>query len=126
MMGMDNERMRAQLEEKERVFLSVVLVGGKKMTIDPETNAYVEVKTIKHRVICSGEEGLNCYFDREVNTAVRVAGSNGYGSPYPPPSSSLGYSNGLPVSAKTPAGGQGSFVEPDLVPEPDVVVLKHF
>ncbi len=118
--------LRAKLEEKERVFLSVVLVGGKKMTIDPETNAYVEVKTIKHRVICSGDEGLNCYFDRQVNTAVRVAGANGYGSPYPPSSPSFSHSNSLSAPPKTSSVGQGSFVDSDLVPEPDVVAPKHF
>ncbi len=114
------ETLRSRLEEKERVFLPVVLVSGKKMTIDPETNAYVEVKKIKHRVTCGGDEGLNCYFDRPVEEAIRVAGSNSYGSPYPP-ASSLGYGNGFSPAAKVQSGGTGSFVEPGLVPGPDAL-----
>ncbi len=112
--------LRARLEAKERVFLAVVLVGGKKMTIDPETNAYVEVKKIKHRVTCGGDEGLNCYFDRPVEEAIRVAGSNSYGSPYPP-ASSLGYGNSFSPQPTAQSGGTGSFVEPDLVPGPDAL-----
>jgi hypothetical protein len=118
-LDIENEQMRFKLEEKERVFLPVVLVGCKKMTIYPDTSAYVELKKIKRRVTCVGDEGLKCYFDREVNGAIRVYGSNDY-------SSSLRNSNSFLSPPQIPPSGGRISIDADLVPKDEITGSENF
>ena len=115
------DELRKRLYEVERVFLMVVETSDRKLTMDPDTTAIVDMKKIqkKYKVICVND-GLTCYYDRPINSAIRVAGSvinNAVVSGVIP-----GRVNGVsfPFSSPTvnpePEGkaGPGSFIDPSM------------
>jgi hypothetical protein len=112
MIMMENDRMSQIIEEKVRVFLPVVVVSGKKLTVDPESDAVVELKDIKgRRVVC--EKEIHCYYDKNINTGVQLLSER---QPY---MGGTSINLGAP-SAPAPAG-RGNFIHPELVPEPERV-----
>jgi hypothetical protein len=124
----ENTLLKQAQELKERVFLPVVYYEGKKLSIDPETQAVVEVETIArlhNRQLTCVNDGLTCYYDRPVDSAVRIAdvysaGVLPYGQSAAPVDRDV-FINTLrdivrPASVKQSAG---SFVDVDLVPAPE-------
>lgn len=124
------EGLKRKLNDKERVFLTVVKVGDRRLTIDPDTNAVVEMGMIRKPMTCIGD--LRCYYDRPVNSGVKVAdtsegrsvlrGAGGYVSSLPS-SSSMGQAAMQFVQPQSDAARQSalsssSFVEPSMVPPP--------
>jgi Zonula occludens toxin len=108
--------LQKRLYDVERVFLMVVKTGDRKITIDPDTNAIVDVTKIKHKVICA-KDGLTCYFDRPINSAVKVAGTaiNNAMSPGVMPGSSTSFP--WPVRHSTEPeskAGPGSFIDASM------------
>jgi len=57
--------------ERERVFLTLVEVGDKRLTVDPDTQAVIDLRFLKHRISCLNN-GLTCYFDRLATAASRL------------------------------------------------------
>lgn len=132
--------LKRKLNDKERVFLTVVKTGNSRLTIDPDTQAVVALESLNRSVICL-RGGLNCYYDRPVNSGVKVAETSGRGgsiggrsvSPDSMPSgssmadSALMFVNpNVNVPVFPSAGNSGSFVEPSMVPPPDHVRLKVY
>jgi len=66
--------LQKRIYSVERVFLMVVQQGKRKITMDPDTGAIVDIGKIKHKVVCVND-GLTCYFDRPINSAVKVVGT---------------------------------------------------
>ena len=108
--------LQKRLYEVERVFLMVVKQGNRKITIDPDTQAVVEITKVKHKVICVND-GLTCYYDRPVNSAIKVAGSvvnNVIASGVMPGShNSAPWLTFAPPEKKSEAG-PGSFIDPSM------------
>jgi len=108
--------LQKRLYEVERVFLMVVKQGDRKITIDPDTQAVVEITKVKHKVTCVND-GLTCYFDRPVNSAVKVAGTaiNNAMSHYSAPGGNSVMPWPVPPSTE-PEGraGPGSFIDPSM------------
>jgi len=116
--------VQRQEPEIERVFLTIIKTGDKSLTIDPDTQAVVEVKRLGRRVVCVNE-GLTCFYDRKVTERIKVAdtsmsGSSSSGSqPYRWPAEMNGAL--MPSTLPAPVSeGPGAFLEPSLVPLPDV------
>lgn len=115
--------LRRRLNEQERVFLPVVQVGKQMLTVDPDTQAVVELRRIKHKVVCVNG-GLSCYYDRPVNSGVRLAGdslSSGSWGTHGGSSLPMGLQTNQPFMRSRPVEprpGAGSFVEPSMVPAP--------
>lgn len=116
-------KLREQINETERVFLPVIAHGDRKTTIDPDTQAVVDLGKIKHRVICVNG-GLTCYFDRPVNSGVKVAATES-STPYPGQAASYSPYQSMPYqdAISRPQTGTG-FSSPfpvDLIPEPEKI-----
>lgn len=116
-------KLQEQINNTERVFLPVVAAGDRKITIDPDTRAVVDLGKIKHRVTCVNG-GLTCYFDRPVNSGVKIAAGES-SSVYPGqatsyiPYQSMPYQDAIP----RPQTGTG-FSTPfpvDLIPSPEKI-----
>ena len=113
------ERLRNEMNNTERVFLTVVKQGKRRLVIDPDTQAIVDLRKIKHRVFC-GEDGLGCYYDRPVNSGVKPAqtptlNANPYGKPL---SRMPVYSSPPPVKAERQTGFSTPF-KPEEIPAPE-------
>jgi Zonula occludens toxin len=109
--------------EIERVFLTIIKTGDKSLTIDPDTQAVVEVRHLGRRVVCVND-GLTCFYDRKVSERIKVADTS-ISSLSVPSFRPYGTSGPLGGGLLTPAPvekvneGPGVFVEPSLVPLPD-------
>jgi len=133
--------LKKKLNDQERVFLTVVEVGDKRLTVDPDTQAVIDIRFLKHKTSCLNN-GLTCYFDRPVNSGIKVADNSGRGGSSFGPGpwadsmpSGVGLANSALMSV-SPGGifpeslpvreSPGAFVESDLVPPPDHVRLKVY
>ena len=119
------EKLRDQMNNTERVFLTVVKYGNKRLTIDPDTGAIVELRKIKQRIFC-GDDGFGCYYDRPVNSGVKPAqispsGGNpaGFSLPYRPSVVPLI----PPVKVDSPTGFSTPF-KPEEIPDPDIPIKR--
>lgn len=134
------EELKRQINDKERVFLTVVKAGGKRLTIDPDTQAVVDLMLIRHKISCLND-GLTCYYDRPINSGVKVADTTGRrgGLSTPgispdslPSNSSMANAATMFVKPRvnippmSSSGNLGSFVEPSMVPPPDHVRFKVY
>lgn len=134
------DNLRRQVNDKERVFLTVVKTENSLLTIDPDTQAVVALESLNRKVICL-RGGLRCYYDRPVNSGVKVADTSGRGGSTGGPGASpdsLPSGSSLANAALRPgnpnadipglpsAGSSGSFVEPSMVPPPERVRLKVY
>lgn len=119
------EKLRRQADDTERVFLTVVKMGDKQITIDPDTQAIVDIRRIKYRIICINE-GLTCYYDRPISGGIKIADTVVPSDIGMPSASSMGRAALESVahdgqrfrSIVTPQAGPGSFVDESLVPAP--------
>lgn len=125
----ENEMLRRQVSETERVFLTVVQSGDKRLTVDPDTNAVIDVHHVRHKVSCLND-GLTCYYDRPVMGGIRPAdassmGGFGVGAVGLPSSSYLGRATLDAMSSATkldvvPQLGSGAIIDIDrsMIPAP--------
>lgn len=114
-LSMENERLRNSLEQKVRVFLPVVVVGKRKLTVDPETGAVTETSNIKNRRVICVDGGNACYYDKPVYGGVQLLQERTFS--YAP--------SATPAINTQPKGSvdnsaPGSFVDASIVPEPEV------
>ncbi|UQZ87737.1 hypothetical protein C4J81_00370 [Deltaproteobacteria bacterium Smac51] len=120
LMSNDNEKMRETLEQKVRVFLPVVQVGNKKLTVDPETGAIVDTKQIKgHKVVCMKD--IHCYYDKPLYGGVQLLSERQGGMVAPSPY--VGAQTAVRPSAGAVAG-VGAFIDASIVPEVEEPVRK--
>lgn len=109
------EQLQVEEDKMVRVFLPVVKTATKTLTVDPETNAVVELKALSSRgVSCAGDI---CYYDKVENSIPKPYESSGSSSGY-----SRGFTSYAPSTIKEkskPVPGPGSFVDADMVPAPD-------
>lgn len=114
-------RLKRNIEQKVRVFLPIVKVGDRRLTVDPESNAVVDVSMIRKQMTCIGD---HCYYDKPMYGGVQLVSDNPrhYGSvPVSPIVKNPPISKGAEDSS-----GIGSFVEPSMVPPPERIRSKVY
>lgn len=104
------DELQKRFQETERVFLTVIETGGKRLTVDPETDAVVDVRALVERNVRCVNGGLTCYYDRPFGTGVKMA------EPMiqRPVISTVFYQSAPTVNVP----GPGSFVDASMVPPP--------
>lgn len=108
------EQLQGEDNKMVRVFLSIVKTADRTLTVDPETNAVVELKALRSRgVTCVND---SCFYDKPVKSMPEAYEAK---SPASSGQTRTWTSYAPSVIKEAPSAGSASFVDPSIVLEPD-------